>query len=354
MRLDELDFELPPERIARHPPAVRDAARLMRVRCGSGDREHLSFRNLPELLQPGDLLVLNDTHVEPARMVLRKRTGGTVEGLWLEALDGSTARCMLSGGRLRPGVEVQLGSDDGPWLRLLEREQRGCWKITKQDSADWLSLLDLYGSTPLPPYIRNLRREAGQAEDSAEDRIRYQSLWAAAPGSVAAPTASLHFTPEVLSALRDRGVEWTHLTLHVGLGTFLPVEVDDVADHPIHTERYALSAATAAALRSCRDRGGRVVAIGSTVCRVLESLPDAPVASSGETDLFLLPGYRFRWTDVLLTNFHTPRSTLLAMVAAFAEHAGGPGLELVKDCYREAISKEYRFYSYGDASIWMP
>lgn len=357
MRVEELDFDLPAERIARFPLPDRDQARLMQVSCAEERRDHRTFAELPTLLQDGDLLVLNDTSVVAARLCLRKVSGGLVEGLWLESLDGARARCMLSGSRLRAGVE--LGFEDqpqdcAPLLRLVERENRGRWVVESLSGEEWRVILARHGATPLPPYIRSLRREAGQAEDSAADRQRYQTVWADQPGSVAAPTASLHFCAETLAELHARGVRTTYLTLHVGLGTFLPVSCERVEDHPIHAERFAISAAACAELVAARRRGGRIVAAGTTVCRVLESLPQQPSPCAAETGLYLLPGHRFRWTDGLLTNFHTPRSTLLALVAAFAAHAGSSGLPFVHACYRAAIERNYRFYSYGDASLWLP
>ena len=351
LRTDELDFPLPEELIALHPPAERTDSRLLAVDCAAGEWRHRSFRDWPELLRPGDLVVLNDTRVVPARFVARKPSGGRVEGLWLEARPDGRALFLLSGSRLRPGTELLLANGDYR-LRLAEKTAPGRWLLEDGSGLGWLRRLSVAGSTPLPPYIRSRRERAGEPDDSAEDRERYQTVFAAAAGAVAAPTASLHFDEGVLAELASRGVESATVTLHVGEGTFLPVSAERVEDHPMHAERFAIPAATAEALAAARARGGRVIAAGTTVCRVLESY-GRDGRTEGATELFLRPGSRFHWTDALLTNFHTPRSTLLALVAAFAEHAGaGDGLALVKRAYAAAVEQRYRFYSYGDASFW--
>ena len=353
MKKTELDFDLPEELIARHPSERRDASRLLVHRSGSGETRHERFDALPQFLRAGDLLVLNDTRVLPARLALRKESGGQVEALWLEA--GETpelARLMLSGGRLRPGVRL-VDAEGQAVIELVEKPERGRW-IGRSLQQPWQDLLQRIGTPPLPPYIRRLRKAAGEAEIEAADFERYQTIWAQQEGSVAAPTASLHFTPELLAQLEAMGVERTTLTLHVGLGTFAPVEVDDVRQHTMHAEEYSVSAAAAEALRRAKEQRRRVIAVGTTAARVLESLPEEAQACHGWTDVFLLPGHRFRWLDGLLTNFHTPHSTLLALVAAVCQAHGGRGLEQVKQVYAEAICERYRFYSYGDSSLWLP
>lgn len=373
MQLSELDFDLPERLIARRPLDQRDQSRLLVHECAADVTSHAHFTDLSKWLRAGDLLVLNNSHVVPARMVCRKSTGGAVEGLWLSSDADGHGVCMLSGGRLRPGVE--LGFGDGIQLRLHRRLGAGRWLVENLTNLSWKQLLEQFGSTPLPPYIRRLRRQLGEAEDSDEDRRRYQTIWAQQPGSVAAPTASLHFSPTLLAQLQELGVERTEITLHVGAGTFLPVETERVESHNMHGEGFALSEQAAAELMAARREGRRIIAVGTTACRLLESLPDHPSAALGETELFILPGHKFRWVDGLLTNFHTPKSTLLALVAAFAEQhlagsgntsgngdeadrsckpAPGGGLERVHSIYRKAIEQEYRFYSYGDASIWLP
>ncbi|TAH39609.1 MAG: tRNA preQ1(34) S-adenosylmethionine ribosyltransferase-isomerase QueA [Planctomycetota bacterium] len=353
MRTDALDFPLPQRLIALHPAAERSAARLLVADCRGGTWEHRVFRELDQILAPGDLLVLNDTRVLAARLVARKASGGGVEGLWLEDCGGGRALCMLSGRSLRPGTELLLRSGEYR-LRLLGKAGPGRWLVEDVQGAGWLHLLAAAGATPLPPYIRNRRREAGQSEDSADDRARYQTVWARAEGAVAAPTASLHFDAGLLDALAARGVRTASATLHVGPGTFLPVETARVEDHPMHAERFSIPEQTVRAIAETRAGGGRVIAAGTTVCRALEHAARTG-EREGETRLFILPGFDFRWTDALLTNFHVPRSTLLALVAAFAQHAGAAdGLALVKQVYAAAVAAEYRFFSYGDATLWRP
>ncbi|MFQ5748415.1 MAG: tRNA preQ1(34) S-adenosylmethionine ribosyltransferase-isomerase QueA [Planctomycetota bacterium] len=357
MDTSALDFPLPAGRIALHPAAERAGSRLLVVDCGSGGLDHRSFRDLPGLLHPGDLLVLNDTKVVPARFVARKESGGRVEGFWLKEREKGRALLMLSGGRLRPGVRLLL--EGGGALRLLEKKAPGRWLVEAEEGSGWLDLLARAGRTPLPPYILRGRRQAGEETDSGEDRGRYQTIWARKPGSVAAPTASLHFDEAALAALEERGVRTAWITLHVGEGTFLPITADRLEEHPMHAEAFHVPAGTLSALHRTRARGGRVVAAGTTACRVLEHLArtgHGPEAESragevaGETRLFLTPGAPFLWTDALLTNFHLPRSTLLALVAAFAGDKGAPdGLALIKGAYAEAIARDYRFFSYGDA-----
>jgi S-adenosylmethionine:tRNA ribosyltransferase-isomerase len=351
VRTEDLDFPLPEELIARHPAVRRAASRLLVVR-GAARFEHRKFGELPDLLEPGDLLVLNDTRVVPARLALTKSTGGAVEGLWLEELGGGLARLMLSGGRLRAGLA--LSSASGGRLILEEKVAPGEWiaRLDEPVGEAWLAWLARHGATPLPPYIRRLRAAAGEADDSAEDRARYQTLWAAAAGSVAAPTASLHFDDAVLARVAARGVATARLTLHVGRGTFLPVTAPVLAEHRMHPESFLVAPDLERAFADCRARGGRVVAAGTTVCRALEAWARG---ERGSTRLLIAPGHEWRAVDALLTNFHTPRSTLLALVAAFAERTGAPdGLAAVKSAYAEAVARRYRFYSFGDASFWLP
>lgn len=361
MRTEDLDFPLPEELIARHPPERRGRSRLLVVHCRSGELEHRSFRELPEVLGGGDLLVRNRTRVIPALLRLRKESGGRVEGLFLEEVPGRAgqARLLLEGARLRPGLRLRPAAGEEPVLELLEREtgRPGPWRVRFEGAGDWPSFLARAGATPLPPYIRRLRRAAGEDEIEARDAELYQTVWAEEDGAVAAPTASLHFDGDLLRALAAGGLRFADLILHVGAGTFLPVTSERLEDHRMHGEVYRVPRRSWEALQSTRRRGGRVVAAGTTVCRVLEELglQGADPALEGTARIFLKPGSAFRWTDVLLTNFHTPRSTLLALVAAFAAHAGaGDGLAFVKEVYAEAVARRYRFYSYGDASLWMP
>jgi S-adenosylmethionine:tRNA ribosyltransferase-isomerase len=351
VELRELDFPLPEELIARHPPAERREARMLVVQAG--ESHHHVFAELPQFLRDGDLLVLNDTRVVPARLRLQKETGGRVEGLYLHNLGDGQARCLLSGGRLRPGVVLyQEGCTSGPRLCLVEKHERGEWTVALDGAEDWSNALAQIGSTPLPPYIRRLREDLAEETDSAEDRSRYQTVWAQAEGSVAAPTASLHFDHALLQVLEQQGVELAYLTLHVGRGTFLPVEAERVEEHPMHAEAFTVSDALADKLRQAKQEGRRVIAAGTTVCRALEAWAQG---DQGETRLMILPGHDFQMVDALLTNFHTPKSTLLALVAGLAQHQGAAdGLALVKQVYAEAVAQRYRFFSYGDASLWLP
>lgn len=358
LRTEDLDFPLPEELIARRPAARRGDARLLVVR-GAGDAgaaasrlEHRSAAELPSLLRTGDLLVLNDTLVLPARLALSKPTGGAVEGLWLREEPGGAARLMLSAPRLR--VDQVLHAPGGGALRLTERLPRGEWLARRAAGAEggWERWLEAHGATPLPPYVRRLRAARGEAEDSTEDRARYQTAWARVPGSVAAPTASLHLDEPALAAMRARGIRIAPLTLHVGQGTFLPVDAPTLAEHAMHAERFDVPDATWSEVEDCRARGGRVVAAGTTACRALEARARG---ERGATALMIAPGHGWRAVDALLTNFHTPRSTLLALVAAFAERIGASdGLAFVKAVYAEAVARGYRFYSFGDATFWLP
>lgn len=349
MKTSDLDFDLPERLIARHPAACRGDARMLVV-AGADRLSHAAFSDLPEFLREGDLLVLNDTKVLPARLCLKKTTGGQVEGLFLEERNARFARCLLSGGRLRPGV--QLTWNGRAVLLLSQKLDRGEWVLEKLIDLPWNELLQDIGATPLPPYIRRLRETAEEALDSPADRTRYQTVWAEQEGSVAAPTASLHFDGELLEAIRAQGTCIERLTLHVGQGTFLPVETEMVEDHPMHAEVFTVGPALEQALQETKDRGGRVIAAGTTVCRALEAWARG---DRGSTVLMILPGFEFQVVDGLLTNFHTPRSTLLALVAAMAQAQGAEdGLALVQQAYAAAIAEEYRFFSYGDASLWLP
>lgn len=340
------DYELPPELIAGEPAAQRDEARLLVVDRSTGRLSHGTVRDLPRLLSPGDLFVLNDTKVVPARLRgIREATGGKWEGLFLRAT-GSGEWELLSQTRGRllelETIYVPGRRESQPPLRLVlaGRGEDGVWFVRPESDRPAFELLEEYGDIPLPPYIRK-----GAAR--AEDRERYQTVYARTCGSVAAPTAGLHFTEGLLAACADRGIGRTHVTLHVGVGTFRPVTVDRLGEHVMHAEWGELSPEAADAIRAARARGGRIVSVGTTSVRVLETAagPGAVEPFRGETNLFIRPKYRFRAVDALLTNFHLPRSTLLMLVSAFA------GLDLIRQAYAEAIREKYRFYSYGDAML---
>lgn len=337
MKTSDFDYELPPSAIAQEPVA-RGRSRLLVVDPvrGSEDRE---VSDLPDLLEAGDLLVLNDTRVLPARLHGTTEQGGRLELLLLEKLGPRSWEALVRPGRkARPGRRLRFGDELGATVEGRHEER---FRILFDDEVEpWLERL---GHVPLPPYIAR--------PDRPEDRERYQTIWAREPGAVAAPTAGLHFDQALLDAIGRAGVEVAHVTLHVGLGTFRPVEVEEIERHRMHDERYHVPQPTAAAIERTRSRGGKVVAIGTTVVRTLEAAalaagPEQGVAvGAGRTDLFITPGFRFRVVDRLLTNFHLPRSTLLMMVSAFA------GRERVLAAYRRAIELGYRFYSYGDAML---
>lgn len=340
------DYELPPELIAAEPAARRDDARLLVVDRSTGRLSHGTVRDLPRLLSPGDLLVLNDTKVVPARLRgVREATGGKWEGLFLRtAPSGEWELLSQTRGRLREREAIRVAGrqESRPPLRLLlsSRGEDGVWLARPDSDLSPFDLLEEYGDIPLPPYIRK-----GAARE--EDRERYQTVYARTRGSVAAPTAGLHFTRELLAACADRGIERTHVTLHVGVGTFRPVTVGRLGEHIMHTEWGELPSESAEAIRAARTRGGRVVSVGTTSVRVLETAAASGSVEPfrGETSLFIRPPYRFRAVDGLLTNFHLPQSTLLVLVSTFA------GLDLVRRAYAEAIRERYRFYSYGDAML---
>ena len=348
MTIDEFDYRLPPDRVAQVPCARRDGSRLMLLDRGAEGLTDTTFDTLGEHLRPGDLLVLNDTRVVPARLRARKPTGGLVEFLLVarEAgdTDGRTWRCLASTSRgLRPAARLVVAP--GFEAEFLGETEGGRVRLRLHDAAgDPDGAMRRHGSVPLPPYIR-------RGEDDPRDvidRERYQTVYANAEGAIAAPTAGLHFTQSLLSSLRARGVETATLTLHVGPGTFQPVRASRVEEHRLEPEAYRLPSETAAAIARHRAEGGRVLAVGTTVVRVLESRArdDGSVEpGEGWCGAYITPGHRFRAVDALLTNFHLPRSSLLVLVAAFA------GRERVLAAYAQAIARGYRFYSYGDAML---
>ena len=346
MRTDELDFELPSELIAQMPVAERAASRLLHYRRTDRSMAHRRFAELPSLLRAGDLLVLNDARVIPARFTLIKPTGGRVEGLYLATEADGVWRVLLKNlGRADP--QLGLSFADAPQIeaRVLEQLAGGEYRLRVESDEPAMALLKRIGRMPLPPYIR--RDKEHDARDEA-DRQRYQTVYAAASGSIAAPTAGLHFTDDVLRELAERGVERAFVTLHVGLGTFKLVTADRLDAHVMHQEAYSIDAVAAEALNCAKRDGRRIVAIGTTAARVLESQPaDRPFEplASASTGIFIYPPYTWRHVGALVTNFHLPRSTLIALVAAFV------GVDEQRRIYREAIAQRYRFFSYGDASF---
>jgi S-adenosylmethionine:tRNA ribosyltransferase-isomerase len=334
------DYVLPPDLIAQHPCKRRDQSRLLVVDRESRTLAHNIFASLPELLNPGDLLILNDTRVLPARLRGRRmRTGAKWEGLVLRTLpDGSWEMLCQTRRTMSAGETITLES--GASLQVIEKMPEGRWRVRPEDGSAAVELLERCGHVPLPHYIRKGR-------DVPEDRERYQTVYARQAGAVAAPTAGLHFTPDVFSRLQKRRIATAFVTLHVGLGTFQPIQSDDYHQHRMHREWGELLAATVAAIADCKRRGGRIIAVGTTTVRVLETVAASGGLRpwSGETDLYIYPPYEFRAVDALLTNFHLPRSTLLLLVAAFT------GVDLLRDAYTTAIANAYRFYSYGDAML---
>jgi S-adenosylmethionine:tRNA ribosyltransferase-isomerase len=344
LRLSDFDFDLPPERIAHHPARPRDSARLLLVAPGQPDHLHgYQVRDLPSLLRPGDILVANDTRVIPAQLAARR--GEARVGITLDRPlpDGSWHALARNARRLRPGDQLRFDGADDLSATLLERDADGGVRLRFDiDDAALPDALQRAGALALPPYID---RPHGP---TAQDQSDYQTAFATHPGAVAAPTAGLHFTPELLAGLAEAGVGRALVTLHVGAGTFLPVRTDEVSGHRMHPERGSLSAEAADAINRARAAGGRVVAVGTTSLRLLETAvrSDGSLAAwQGETDLFLLPGYRFCAADLLLTNFHLPRSTLFMLVCAFA------GDSVMRAAYAHAIAERFRFYSYGDACL---
>ncbi len=343
--LAEYDYELPRHLIAQSPVPIRTDARLMVVDRKTNSLAHTHVRDLPELLLPGDCLVINDTRVVPARLVGRRgRTGGRWEGLFLEVDAQGVWRVMCkTRGKLTAGESILLADPTGHEdleLTLLARQEGGTWAVMPKSDEETFELLERVGRVPLPPYIR-------KGEMVSSDRQQYQTVYAEKPGAVAAPTAGLHFTKPLLDRLEQQEVDICRLTLHVGLGTFRPVTADRLADHQMHSEWGCLGPQSVEQLNACRQRGGRIIAVGTTSVRVLETAAaDGTLRPfSGHTDLFIRPPYRFQAVDAMLTNFHLPRTTLLVLVHAFG------GKELIQRAYREAIREEYRFYSYGDAML---
>ncbi len=334
MRTEEFDFDLPERLIAQHPPAQRGGSRLLRV--SSDGLLDARFADLPNWLRAGDVLVMNDTRVLKARLFGEKDSGGKVEVLVERVLPGQEMLAQVRASKTpKPGSEFRLAEGR---VQVLGR-QGEFFHLRLQASTDIYEFLERYGHLPLPPYITH-------AADAADDE-RYQTVFAREPGAVAAPTAGLHFDDAMLQTLRERGVGHAYVTLHVGAGTFKPVRAENIAEHVMHSERFSIPPATVEAIAQARANGGRVIAVGTTSLRALESAArDGTLrAGSGETNIFITPGYRFNVVDVLLTNFHLPKSTLLMLVCAFG------GMQRMLAAYRHAVQHEYRFFSYGDAML---
>lgn len=339
MRTSDFHFDLPEHLIAQHPCEQRSASRLLHLQYGSDLAiNHLQFKNLPDLINANDLLVFNDTRVIPARLHGSKATGGKVEILIERLIDSHHALAHVRASKTpKAGAVIQIDSSD--YALLVEGRQDDLFIIASRDDTSLATIMQKVGHMPLPPYISR--------DDESVDFERYQTVYAKTPGAVAAPTAGLHFDEAVLAELKDKGVEFTYVTLHVGAGTFQPVRAEFIEDHKMHTETIEVSQETVDLCHQARARGGRIIAIGTTSVRALETASSSGTLApySGETDIFISPGYTFKSVDAMVTNFHLSESTLLMLVSAFA------GTENIKRAYEEAIDREYRFFSYGDAML---
>ena len=352
LKTADFNYNLPPSLIAQEPAKQRDSAQMLTLDRSTGKTTHRQFRELPTLLRPGDVLVMNDSRVIPARLHGRKIGGGANAQMLLleETNEGNWWAMLRPGKRLPPGAQVLLHNKRGRPTQIiatvLEKNDEGHALLEFEGTKDFLSTLDQLGEAPLPPYIR---RPTG---NHTTDTTRYQTIFANSPGSVAAPTAGLHFTPILLNTLRRRGIITCTLTLHVGFGTFAPVKAERIADHHMHAERYTLPSATAAIINQARRDHRRIIAVGTTTLRVLESIAQENTTlnpDSGRTDIFIHPPYEFQIVDGLITNFHLPQSTLLMLISAFVTPGETVGRDMVLAAYAKAIRKKYRFFSYGDA-----
>jgi S-adenosylmethionine:tRNA ribosyltransferase-isomerase len=347
MKTEKLNYHLPPELIAQHPCSIRSDSRLLVLNRCSGETIDCRFKDIGDFLTDGDCVVLNDTKVLPARFFARKTTRGKLEGLFLAQNSDNNWIVMIKGARrLSPG-DVLIIKDrhkaDFCRAELLEKQGGGRCLLRLQTEADTESVLDTIGFPPLPPYIKR----DDDLTLAQIDKLRYQTVYARHSGAVAAPTAGLHFTEPLIEQLKQDGISFAYITLHVGAGTFRPVTAENLDDHRIHQERFSIDAENALTINTAKRRGARIIPVGTTSTRTLETLAAASQieAATGTTDLFIKPGYKFKITDAMITNFHLPKSTLLALVAAFA------GLENILAAYNHAIKQRYRFYSYGDAML---
>ncbi len=344
--LDEYHFELPRELIAQEPSVRRTDSRMMVITRSTGHIDHVSVRDLPSFLRAGDAMVVNDSKVIPARLIgFRAQTKGRWEGLFLREENGIAELICKTRGYIQPGEEIVIRDPEGresQKLVVVAAAERGHMLLKPEPNVSWMDLLDANGRVPLPPYIRD-----GQM--TSIDKERYQTVYARNPGSVAAPTAGLHITQELIQRIRSAGVALVSVTLHVGLGTFRPIQTAKLSEHKMHSETAQITEPVVKRLTSCRSEGGRIIAVGTTTARTLETAAMAAGGTlqpwSGQTDIFLRPGHAFKAVDVLLTNFHLPRSSLLVLVSAFASR------DLIMEAYRQAIEQEYRFYSYGDCML---
>ncbi len=352
MKIEKLNYCLPPELIAQHPLRVRSDSRLLVLNRTTGEILDSRFSSIGDFLLPGDCLVLNDTKVLPARFFASRTTGGKLEGLFLAENSDGNWMVMLKGVRkLHPGDFLILKDKqkaDFCKALLLEKQTQGRCLLKLKTEADTETILDKIGFPPLPPYIKR----DDDVTVAKMDKLRYQTVYARHTGAVAAPTAGLHFTDRLIEQLKQAGILFAYITLHVGTGTFKPVTTENLEDHQIHQERFSIDEENVRIIKAARSKGGRIIPVGTTSTRTLETIAAGTIGTSsqietstGTTSLFIKPGYRFKITDAMITNFHLPKSTLLALVAAFA------GLENILAAYNHAIGQRYRFYSYGDAML---
>ena len=337
MKVSDFNYELPERLIAQHPYDKRDEARLMVLDKNNKTIEHKVFKDIIDYLNPGDCLVINNTKVIPARLLGQKDTGAKIEFLLLKRIEGDTWEAMVRpGSKLKPGTKVTFG---GGILKaeILDILDGGNRKVVFEYDGIFNEVLDKVGLMPLPPYI---------TEATKEDQKKYQTVYAKYDGSAAAPTAGLHFTKELLQKIKEKGVEIANVTLHVGIGTFRPVKVENVEEHEMHSEHFYIKKEDADKINKAKNNGKRVIAVGTTSCRVLESVSNKDGMMreyEGDTNIFIYPGYRFKCVDCLITNFHLPESTLIMLVSSLA------GKDFILEAYKEAVEKEYKFFSFGDA-----
>ena len=337
MKLEEFDYELPEELIAQVPIEKRDESRLMVLDRASKTIEHKTFKDIIEYLKPGDCLVRNNTKVIPARLYGKKDTGANVEFVLLKQIEGDIWETIVRpGNKLKPGTKVKFG-DGLLTANILDILEGGTRKVEFEYEGIFNEILDKIGLMPLPPYIH----------ESLKEKDRYQTVYAKYDGSAAAPTAGLHFTPELLKKIEEKGVKIANVTLHVGIGTFRPVKEENIEDHEMHTEHYYIKQEDADKINDTKKNGGRIIAVGTTSCRVLETIADENTglvkAVEGDTGIYIYPGYKYKCVDALITNFHLPKSTLLMLVSALADR------EFILNAYKEAVKEKYRFFSFGDA-----
>ncbi len=345
MKINELDYYLPDELVAQQPSEVRGGSRMLVLDRSSGDFSDRMFADIEGMLLPGDCLVVNDTKVLPARFFGHRASGAALEGLFLNTVGDKRWNVMLKNSRkLKPAERIYLygrAGDDYVTALAAEKLPDGTFILEVECDESAEGVLEAVGYAPLPPYIKR----PGGGTDPEFDRLRYQTVFADKTGAVAAPTAGLHFTSQMIERLKDKNVLYAKVTLHVGAGTFKPVTAENVEDHDIHSERYSVDETAAAAINGAKSKGGRIIAVGTTSVRTLETAAchGTITAGSGQTKLFITPGFEFQIVDAIITNFHLPKSTLLALIGAFA------GLDNVMAVYRHAVERQYRFFSYGDA-----